>query len=121
MNIKRDVDCHFICFPIEQVNQQMMHSMTSQHGSSVVSTPTGECMPHPFQNIEQPGMHSHMHTIKYIRIITIISSLNASILVTDTANMIQQQQQQQQVHQQLQQQSNSLTYSDAVKLPIQVK
>lgn len=37
----------------EQANQQMMHSMTSQHSSSVVSTPTGECMPQPFQNMEQ--------------------------------------------------------------------
>lgn len=49
---------YFLCFA-EQANQQMMMShQAGQQNQSVVSTPTGEYMPQPFQNIEQ-GMNRH--------------------------------------------------------------
>lgn len=54
----------FDSFP-EQANQQMIHHQmmshqpnSSQQNTSVVSTPTGEYMPQPFQNIEQ-GMNRY--------------------------------------------------------------
>lgn len=61
MNCKSELNIYFLCCA-EQANQQMMHSMMShqagQQNQSVVSTPTGEYMPQPFQNIEQ-GMNRH--------------------------------------------------------------
>lgn len=70
----------------------MIHSMTSQHSSSMVSTPTGECMPHPFQNMESGK-------ICFPDFFWLREFQFELILVAD---------------------ANALTYSDAVKLPIQV-
>lgn len=87
---------------------------SNQKNQSVVSTPTGEYMPQPFQNIEQ-GMHQKekRHGEQFnIRFIYILTEMGQTQL-SQMGQTVNQQPQ-------LSQQTNALTYSEAVKLPNQV-